>query len=282
METEAHSDRCLDCGEPLSGQYCASCGQKASERILPLRHVLHEVLHELWHLDSRFLVTVRALAKPGFLTQEYLAGRRTRWFPPFRLYLIASLAMFLVASLRPFKLVEIHVTPGKGEQVATANPPGKSNAPSATPERPPRPWEIELQRRGREIDRDPAPFFARVLAWLPRVLFLLLPLFALLLKWLYIRSGTLYVAHAIFSLHEHAFAFLYIAAANLVGLIPHSGCLKSILFLALPVHLVLALKRLYGQRWPITIVKATTLGVLHGVVTAAILAGTTALLFFFG
>jgi hypothetical protein len=49
---------------------------------VPVGHLLHEVFHELAHLDTRLLRTLGALLRPGLLTQEYFAGRRTRWFPP--------------------------------------------------------------------------------------------------------------------------------------------------------------------------------------------------------
>jgi hypothetical protein len=58
------------------------------------------------------------------------------------------------------------------------------------------------------------------MAWAPRILFLLLPLFALLLKLAYLRSPILYAAHAIFSLHVHAYAFLLFTAIRLLGCVP--------------------------------------------------------------
>jgi hypothetical protein len=106
------------------------------------------------------------------------------------------------------------------------------------------------------------------------VLFLLLPFFALLLKAAYFRSRTLYAAHAIFSLHEHTFVFLLFTLFRLLGFIPHLGLWRGVLLVALPIHLVLALKRVYGQGWPLTLVKAAAIGMVHSLATLAILLGT--------
>jgi hypothetical protein len=267
MEPEGEPALCLDCGAPLAGPYCSACGQKGGEKILPLGHLLHEVFHELWHVDSRFLRSAWALLKPGFLTQEYIAGRRTRWFPPFRLYLIASLMLFLLISVLPSKAAQFKITVGppvNGKVVdAPAGPPAQAGEGS------------RLARKAEAINRNPAPFLAKLLAWLPRVLFLLLPLFALLLKAAYLRTRTLYAVHAIFSLHEHTFVFFLLMVVKLVGAIPHAGLLGLLLLLALPLHLLLALKRVYGQRWPITLLKAFALGLAHAIATAGVLFGTT-------
>lgn len=62
----------------------------------------HDAIHELTDFDWRGWVTLRALLlKPGFLTNEFIHGRRTRYLPPFRLYLVLSLVFFVVLSFKP-------------------------------------------------------------------------------------------------------------------------------------------------------------------------------------
>jgi hypothetical protein len=95
-------ERCLDCGAPLSGRFCSECGQRAQPRSLSIPSLLHDAIHDLAHLDSRVWRTLRALLfRPGFLTNEFLAGRRTRYLPPFRLYLVLSIIFFLMLSCKP-------------------------------------------------------------------------------------------------------------------------------------------------------------------------------------
>jgi hypothetical protein len=94
--------RCLDCGTLLEGKYCIACGQRAQLRNLSMPSLAHDAIHDLAHFDSRGWVTLRALLlKPGFLTNEFLHGRRTRYLPPFRLYLVLSLVFFVVLSFKP-------------------------------------------------------------------------------------------------------------------------------------------------------------------------------------
>src|SRR5580698_2382681 len=91
--------RCRNCGAALSGRFCANCSQAADVHVPSTRELLHEALEGLTHSDSRLWRTLRLLwFKPGRLTQEFVAGRRAAYLPPFRLYLILSIIFFLIAS----------------------------------------------------------------------------------------------------------------------------------------------------------------------------------------
>lgn len=90
--------RCRNCDTLLSGQYCAVCGQRDKHRIISLWELLRDVVGDLFEVDSRVWRTLRPLLlRPGRLTLEYLRGKRVRYTPPFRLYLVSSLLFFLVA-----------------------------------------------------------------------------------------------------------------------------------------------------------------------------------------
>ena len=63
-------------------------------------HFASEALESISHADSRLWRTLwYLLARPGFLTREFFAGRRVRYLPPFRLYLVISVVFFLVVGL---------------------------------------------------------------------------------------------------------------------------------------------------------------------------------------
>lgn len=95
----ADPSHCQNCNLPLTGAFCSGCGQRAHSRIISLGHLLQEAVEDFWHVDSRLWLTLRALLlKPGFLTQEFLAGRRAHYLPPFRLYIVASILLFLLTS----------------------------------------------------------------------------------------------------------------------------------------------------------------------------------------
>ncbi len=62
-----------------------------------MRHVFDDLVRYLLRVDGRFLATVRGLLVPGFLTVEYLAGRRERYEKPVRLYVVTlALSLFLM------------------------------------------------------------------------------------------------------------------------------------------------------------------------------------------
>ncbi len=95
--------RCLNCGAEVTGQYCAHCGQRARGRLISLWELLREGFGDLLDLDSRLWQTLIPLAiRPGALTRDYLLGRRARYMPPFRMYLVLSLTFFLIAFFDPY------------------------------------------------------------------------------------------------------------------------------------------------------------------------------------
>jgi len=101
MSTEEPSIKnCENCGEPLHGKYCAHCGQEDIDYKVSLKHLIPEVLHEYLGFDSQIFKSIPLLLfKPGYLTNEFNAGRRERYIPPLRMYFIVSLAFFLVVTL---------------------------------------------------------------------------------------------------------------------------------------------------------------------------------------
>jgi hypothetical protein len=104
--------QCLNCKTPLSGQYCASCGQRARSRLISLWELVSDAFGDLFELDSRLWRTLIPLfARPGLLTRDYLEGRRVRFMPPFRTYLVLSIVFFLVAFFDPKKDLQILFEP---------------------------------------------------------------------------------------------------------------------------------------------------------------------------
>jgi hypothetical protein len=93
---------CLNCGAELVGQYCGICGQRARNRLISLWELLSEAFGDLFELDSRLWRTlIPLLVRPGRLTRDYLEGRRARYMPPFRMYLVLSVVFFVVAFFDP-------------------------------------------------------------------------------------------------------------------------------------------------------------------------------------
>ena len=97
-------DQCPSCGAPKLGPYCANCGERfLSPADFDLRHfLLHDLPHDVWHVDGKLKRTLRALfVKPGLLAAEYTAGRRVAYVAPLRLYLAVFLVHLALVATSP-------------------------------------------------------------------------------------------------------------------------------------------------------------------------------------
>jgi hypothetical protein len=90
---------CLNCGAPLSGAYCAACGQKAHVH-RSLRAFMGDFVAGILNFEGKFWRTLPMLAwRPGEMTRRYIAGERARYISPVALYLFTVFAMFAVLNL---------------------------------------------------------------------------------------------------------------------------------------------------------------------------------------
>jgi hypothetical protein len=273
--------RCLNCGAVLTGRYCANCSQSADVHVPSTRELLHEALEGITHSDSRLWRTLRLLwFKPGRLTQEFVAGRRAAYLPPFRLYLVLSIIFFLVASLSN-KHVKFMSLDGKTSLAQAA-----ANAASVPPQCASvnstafearlfgRDWTPRIRHVCGEIARDNGENLQHVaLATMPKAMFIFLPLIAALHMLLYWRPRHRYAEHLLFFLHLHAFFFSLITvvflAADASDAWPRLNFVWNLaqwLLWSLPVYAVLAMRRVFGRRWPRTLFNAFALFVVYLVV----------------
>jgi len=338
------TENCLNCGEVLTGQHCSHCGQRAKVRVLSLWGLLRDVFGDLTNFDSRLWRTLIPLAfRPGLLTQDFLRGRRASYTPPFRMYLILSVAFFLLAQLGndPGSALKFNVDEEGGANLQLMDGGEGAEGTQATPA--PRKLTAEEQQvldaivkrlpereRARvrkemtadfakaspadiaavqKVMKDPCgedtlkvdivpmgekyeprlrdacrkivadtPSFGRALYEnIPKMMFIFLPLIAVVLYVLYLGSGRYYVEHLLFVVHYHAFFFL----GGLVILLLErlktwtggtgagtafnaaEGLVTAAFVLYVPWYLYRAMRRVYGQGRIVTLIKYSTLGVAY-------------------
>ncbi len=226
------------------------------------------------------------LFRPGFLTREYLAGRIARYIPPFRLFLVTSLLFFalfpVLTSVGQFAEDAVERGAREADAARTKDNQNVENVnfgidTTRLPNwlrpitRPVIRQEDRLNRmETRQVGRELLAGLARNV---PRAVFLLLPIFALILKLLYLRQKRLYVGHFVFALHVHAFAFLLFTLA----LIMNNSLFRALLALWLLVYLFWAMKRVYEQSVPVTALKYVGLSLGYLVVLNVVLAGVAVL-----
>ena len=101
MQKEAKTKKCFNCHLQIdmNVQFCPYCGQKNDSNNLKLRAVAREFVENYISFDSRLGRSIFPfLFRPGFLTKEFNAGRRSIYANPFRLYILASIFFFFVYS----------------------------------------------------------------------------------------------------------------------------------------------------------------------------------------
>jgi hypothetical protein len=101
---------CPECGGAFVGDYCHHCGEKRPEaRDLTVRHFVGEAAKELTSLDSKVYHTLSALLlRPGFLTLEWVAGRRSRYLKPLNLCLgVFAVSLFAYSVYKPVSMYDL-------------------------------------------------------------------------------------------------------------------------------------------------------------------------------
>ena len=359
--------RCQNCGEPLLGEHCYACGQPTKGLVRHFSSIIGDFFDSVFELDSRILRTLGPLLfKPGYLSNEYFAGRRVRYVSPVRLFVFLSLIAFFAAQLsfsidgedgdgavvidgerddlrdlRSATTVaevekirddaiarlqagkkEAEGVPGVAEgldgamQAILVQSNRRIAAIEAAAERgepPPMPgvdeddepsitigggeeWDPETnpltidwlpdaanrklnEAIGRardnitEIRSDPNRLKDAFLSTVPTTLFVLLPLFALLLKIAYVLKRRLYMEHLIVALHSHSFLCLGLllaivfdtfatwTATNMLSVLFRTLEVATLVWM--PLYLLLMQKRVYGQGWIMTLLKFAVLGTCY-------------------
>jgi len=244
MSGHAPSQRthCQNCGSPLSGPYCPTCGQHDVDYNQSFWHVLEDALEGFLHFEGKFFRSARyVFTRPGFLTLEFIAGRRARYMNPVRFYIFASFLFFAFSVLashhaRPAEKAAAKAHAAKDVREALAET-REEERDSAVANQAPQPkgtpgLDADLTVQASWLDDplrlkiDPKDkvrakdFKDEFWHLLPAMLFFCLPFLALVQKVVYIRSGRLYVEHLIFALHVQTLAFLsfvVIKAGGMVG-----------------------------------------------------------------
>lgn len=194
----------------MHGRYCAQCGQRQESHAPTAGHLLAEAAEGLTHSDSRLWVTLRHLLfRPGFLTAEFFAGRRVRYLPPIRLYLVVSVFFFLLLALLP----------GSSDQAVDVEQDSLQCAELQYKGPLPQLLGPRLRLACERVTADGGSALSEAfLRNTPKAMFVLLPLFALLMMPFYWRPRRLYAEHAIFLIHTHTACFAVLALAMLISL----------------------------------------------------------------
>ena len=284
---------CRNCDAPLTGPYCARCGQSTRHSARSLGALLHDAWHVLTHLDGRFWSTLGLLlGRPGALTGQYFAERRARYVPPVRLYLAASILFFGLSSLtsRPASVevdasqalatarAELALREQHGGAGLTLDSSDCEKVWSSVH------WLEQPIRAAcrRNVADHGATLIHAFRANVPKMMFVFLPLVAAVMLLLYWVPRRYYVEHLVFVLHNHAALFLAMtlpvvlsAIGRLLPAAQRAARLAGIALVGYAVWYVYrAMRRYYGQGRMITVLKVGAVGIAYLAFLGVTLVGT--------
>ncbi|KFI06073.1 DUF3667 domain-containing protein [Massilia sp. BSC265] len=292
LDTHQHAQCCKNCDTVTSGNYCHHCGQATHLHVPSAREFLHEFIAHYVALEGKLWRSLKLLLfKPGLLSREYIEGRRVRYIEPLRLYLTFSIIFFALFKMSGVEIINIG---GRSD-----TPPALSAPAGVQPQKETEDSADfrELQDKTKRLLGNISPrleqgagrFFAmspkdrndtakRVFfSYTPYAIFLMMPVFALYLKLLYLGTGRRYGEHFLFALHSNGFAFLML---SLFMLADGWNFVRFVLLAWLVFYLPTAMRRVYGGGRIMTALRWTVLMVLHlfTLVTAVSLAVAVGLL----
>jgi hypothetical protein len=272
--------RCKNCDAVLLGRFCANCSQAADVHLPTTVELVHELLEGLTHSDSRLWRTLKYLwFKPGRLTQEFVAGRRVAYLPPFRLYLVLSIALFLIASLSHMRgdVIRFDDTSSSSTSNIKSCDDIHFEAFAQYPD-----LNQRIRHACKEIVRDNGANLKRVaLGTTSKAMFIFLPLVAFLHKLMYWRPRYRYAEHLVFFVHLHALYFsaaiLMLAAIDAAHSWPKlqgaADSLETLLGWAVVIYTVIAVRRVFTKSWAGAFFKTFALSLVYLIVFALTAAG---------
>lgn len=261
--------------------YCGHCGQETDLHPPSVREMFTEYLGHYVALDGPLWRTLWALiCLPGHLTNAYFHGKRRWYVLPLRVYLSASFVFFVGWALlppdaQPVSVGDAQVEKAIDDAVDRAEQRGEEKLRVKRLRSPAELAAAAASAAGREksdLDaplgcRDDTPencnaierglshlitkfasiptdkWGARFRALAPYGMLTMQPVFAALLLVLFAGRGRRYAEHFVFSLHSHSLWFL----ALLLAFVAEG--LAGWLTLAVFMHGVVALRRVYGLGW---------------------------------
>ncbi len=237
-------DACAACGVTLNGRYCHACGQDTEARPRPLREMAYEAFSETSLIDGQGVRTLVAMVtRPSRILIAYREGAGSLYASPVKIFVVVTALFLAVLNFSDIALYQfLRSAPPDAVLVATPDPDGQTVHVSGVieeerwmqrrvePAVDPRIWAAVEAAAAQTSDPDDrynlladivldqtmAEGADRMLEWLPNALWLLMPLYALLLAPLFGRR-CLFMEHLVFAMWAHATAFVLLMLLALIN-----------------------------------------------------------------
>ena len=225
--------KCPNCGNEFENDFsfCPHCGQKNKKLDMNIRHILTDFLSANFNVDSKIFLSLRYLiARPAFLTHEYLEGRRTKYLTPIRIYLLISFVYFFISALdfgdnnsivkwndegiitsQNNDSIKLEDVPSiiRNDTIQVGN---DTIAEQETSE-----LEQMFVKKSRALGSESGKdrFNELIRKYISIGMFILIPLTALLFFWVF-HKGTYYIQHLVFAFHLQSVVFVIFTFSNII------------------------------------------------------------------
>lgn len=268
---------CLNCGAEVPLVYCPTCGQMNREPKFNLKDLITDFVHDFTHFDSKFFrTTLLLLTKPGFLTKEFIEGKRLKYLNPVRMYVFTSaLYFFFVYTIygnttkdeqlqsSDFVTVQdtVDIETESGFKNVQAYEQAQAKLPSEKQDGWIKKWSVKQEiRLVNKFKNDSKGTIAGIqkefLKSLPSLMFVSLPFLALFLQLIFIRRKSVsYVDHLLFLIHFYILSFilsfLFINAILLTSfdLLTWMGWVATVIMVWICLYPLLAMRNFYQLGW---------------------------------
>jgi len=120
------SSYCTNCGKVLqeADNYCPNCGQENDNKRQTFGKVMSHLILDFLHIDSRVTQSIPALLfRPGYLTKEYLKGKRQQYLDPIKMFITIVVVYFILASFGNHSTIDFNnaVTDSSGVVIKPAD-----------------------------------------------------------------------------------------------------------------------------------------------------------------
>jgi Protein of unknown function (DUF3667) len=254
LRSSASHFTCPTCGAQAAGHFCSNCGEKElAADDLSLRHYLKEIVTAVTLLESKVFRSVWfVVSRPGHLSNEYFCGRRVRYMKPLQLFVFLnvvyyfSLTLFYATTFTTPLATQLHMN-NYYPQYASNRVQHKLNTEQVSYEA----LEARYNQKTSVLSRT--------------LVFLLIPIFAVLFYGLFFRKKKYLVEHTVVATHFWCFNLLLLGvflplltmamarlfkAVNLpVAYVTNDAVVSTVLQVLFGVYLLLMLRRCYGVTW---------------------------------
>jgi hypothetical protein len=259
------SETCANCQTTLvpNELYCYHCGQHIISYRKKSTHLVRDYFASLPNAEPKTLKTIGVMfGKPGKLTVDYLDGKRVRYDSPFTLYLTLSFIFFALLAIYAKSNIDPRFKVDDKEWKEAFQKESEAHGGINSK------WPFLEDKLEKMSEMNHEMISDALISSFSKAMFVLLPIFALILKMLYIRRKRLYYDHFIFAVHIHAQVMLLLILTLLMAWVFPSLSLGSYPYLLAVVFAYFAMRRVYRQGWIKTAAKLVLLLITYSVIVA--------------